>query len=342
VASAVFDLQGDDLYSFTGQPTVAQGAGSMGGIGVLVDSTGNDGYYTMMERTTQPPFFQYVDGGVQGYGQAAVGIWVDATGNDVLESDITSANYDIWLFSQGVGNLGGVGLSSDGAGDDQWLSYGFDSGISGFQGMYPDGSGFYGGVGVMTDTGLGNDDYHSWDNATTTDYYSMGFGAFGGTGIMYEDGGDDDYQAVESATNPWIIPLLNCAFGTASYAGLGIFIELGGHDHYFGDTVSPRATSTMNEGFGGPAEGEGLFLDVSGDDGHFMESHSGNGQSYTGGRGVLLGGGEGLTGDTVGVYLDLGGFDRYTGASPSRDNGAWVFGADINAGEVPQIIGPFG
>lgn len=342
VASVLLDLQGKDHYEYNGVTTFVQGSGGVGGIGVLVDGLGDDTYIVNYHRTTDRAIFMYVDGGMQGYGLAGVGILVDAVGADHYEADITSHSADMWGFSQGFGSAGGVGIAADGGGDDKWLSYGFDGSMStrSFQGLYPGGTGFYGGVGVFAETGLTNDYYAAWDNATNTDFYAYGFGAFGGTGIFYEDGGDDRYQAVEEtyASAPIIVPLLNCAFGTASFAGLGIFLEMGGDDYYFGDTRSPRATATMNEGFGGPAEGEGLFLDVSGDDRHFMEGHSGNGQSYTTGRGLALHGGEGLTGNTFGVYVDAGGADKYTGASPSRDNGAWPFGVDFNAGQVPAFF----
>lgn len=341
------DLLGDDLYSYAGVPTNAQASASLGAIGVLVDVTGNDHYYAEFAQTTAlGPFWGgvlgYIDAGNQGYALAGVGILLDATGNDIYAGNVTSSRSSIWGFSQGFGNAGGVGIASDGVGDDRWLAYGKDGGLAvgrGFQGLYPGGTGFFGGLGIMTDTGLGRDAYHAWDNATTTDFYAFGFGAFGGTGIFYEDGGDDHYEAVEDATNPFILPLLNCAYGTASFAGLGVFLEMGGHDAYFGDTRSPRGVATMNEGFGGPLEGEGLFMDVSGDDGHFMEAHEDGVLDYaqTHGRGLLFGGGEGVIGgNTVGVYLDLGGADAYTGASPSRNNAAWLLGLDLEAGRVPD------
>lgn len=345
VALAV-DILGDDVYTYSGVPTNVQGSASVGAIGVLVDAAGQDSYLASFVQTLDPaPFWGgvvgYVDGGVQGYGLAGAGILVDATGNDVYGSDVTSSRYSIWDFAQGFGNAGGVGIASDGLGDDRWLAYGFDSLMSsGFQGMYPGGTGFFGGLGIISDTGLGNDEYHSWDNATTTDYYAYGFGAFGGTGIFYEDGGDDDYQAVETATDSFITPLLNCAFGTASFAGLGVFLEMGGDDQYYGASISTSNVATMNEGFGGPAEGEGVFLDVSGEDGHFMESWV-NGVSrpeMTYGRGMWLGGGEGLAGNTVGVYLDMGGVDAYTGAAPSRNNAIWPAGMDFEAGRVPEFL----
>lgn len=166
----------------------------------------------------------------------------------------------------------------------------------------------------------------------------MGFGAFGGLGIILEDGGDDSYVAGEEIwNNPTgagiIVPLLNCAFGTGSLGGVGIMLELGGDDSYFGNSISPREAYTMNEGFGGPGEAYGLFVDVSGDDGHFMEANGAAG-SGTFGRGVLIADlGHallGVGGNMFGTYLDAGGADQYTGAAPSGDNKQWAAGADVN------------
>lgn len=345
------DLAGNDLYTYTGEPSVVQGAGSIGGVGILIDAAGSDTYFGEMVRTTKNPVFSYVDGGMQGFGQAGVGLLLDASGDDKYTANVRStAGRSIWLFGQGYGGVGGTGLIADALGNDGYYANGLSSTMSGgnFQGVYTNGASIYAGVGISSDTGLGNDVYHAWDNATRTDYYAQGFGAFGGLGILFEDGGNDDYIAVEISTgsNP-IDPLLNCAFGAGSLGGVGIMIELGGDDRYFGDSVTPRTGYTMNEGFGGPGPAYGLFVDVTGDDGHFMQANGQEG-SYTFGRGVLivnlghalLGSG----GNMGGTYLDAGGLDQYTGAAPSADGSstsgggrtcaggacAWVGGADIN------------
>lgn len=335
VVSTVLDLAGDDSYEYNAVPAVVQGAGSTGGIGILYDVQGNDRYFSQFNRLTGNPLMYYIDGVFQGAGQAGVGILLDAVGDDVYTGNVKgSFNRGITGLGQGYGGVGGLGILADGLGDDQYLTNGLTVDTGGaFQGVYTNGVSIYAGVGIQTETGLGNDAYHSWDNASTTDYYAVGFAAFGGLGIMFEDGGDDDYQAVESATDPWINPLLNCAFGTASFDGVGIFLEMGGNDLYYGHTSSPRLAWTMNEGFGGPGTGYGLHVEVSGDDGHFMSASGGAG-SRTMGRGILavdfgnvfLGGG----GNMGGTYLDAGGADLYTGAAPSRDNGQWVGGADVN------------
>lgn len=338
--SAVLDVDGDDTYTYTGLPATVQGAGGIGAIGILVDAQGNDLYFAKMTRTTTISTLTgvqyYFDGGGQGYGFGGVGVLLDGTGNDVYDFQVASVNgRHIWAFAQGFGAAGGLGLSSDLLGWDAWLSKGL--GITGngnhFQGLYTQGAGFYSGVGIMTDSGLGNDIYHNYDNSTTTDYYAQGFGAFAGLGVLADDGGNDEYIAVEKATNPWISPLLNCAYGTASLGGYGVMIEGGGDDSYYGDTISPRRAHTMNEGFGGIGAGVGLFFDLGGVDSHVMEAHGTQG-SILSGRGVIepdqifnnVGLGEGA--NVIGFYLDLGGEDHYEG--PGEDDAVWAFGADVN------------
>lgn len=339
--AVLLDLGGGDVYDHgTTAPTNVQGSGSIGGVGVLVDVMGDDAYRAHMHRGNRPAFFGYIDGGMQAFGQAGVGILLDAQGNDVYTADVSSSGFSIWNLAQGYGGVGGLGFLADAGGHDRYLARGLASTLrlGDFQGVYTNGVSIYAGVGIQVDAGGGHDVYHAWDQATSTDYYAQGFGGFGGLGILVEQGGDDDYTAGEEIINNptgagTIVPLLNCAFGTGSFGGVGIMIEAGGNDRYFGDTRSPRAAYTMNEGYGGPGVAYGLFVDVSGDDGHFMEANGAAG-SRTFGRGVLvvelgpllLGTG----GNMFGTYLDAGGDDEYTGAEPSADGQVWVLGADVN------------
>ncbi|HUR70198.1 MAG TPA: hypothetical protein VM370_13220 [Candidatus Thermoplasmatota archaeon] len=365
--SVLLDISGSDHYTYDGAPNAVQGAGSVGGLGILADVQGDDVYSSTMTRTTSGPFggvLGYTDGGAQGMSNAGVGILVDGLGNDVYRADVAStAGRSIWNFAQGWGGNGGLAISSDGSGDDWWVSHGLgitktggcvvnNRDTCGFQGVYTDGVGFFGGIGIMTDTGAGRDHYKLYDNATTTDFYSVGFGAFGGTGIFFEDGGDDDYVAGHVAQKPFIVPLLNCAFGTGSLGGAGIFLEMGGDDQYVGFSGAPGKSYVMNEGFGGIGAGYGLFVDMSGDDGHFMRNYAADGtspnthpQSDTFGRGILLEHSSPLSGvntngdggaNRFGNYLDLGGSDTYVGAPPSADGGTWSGGADVNA--VPSTL----
>lgn len=323
--AAVYDVDGNDRYDFQSEPSIAQGAGSIGGAGMLVDLAGDDSYYAKFTRAAKSAVFMYIDGGAQGFAQAGFGLQLDGNGDDVYNIEVASnRGRSIWAFGQGFGSLGSIGISTDVWGHDEWLTYGLGitGGNGGFQGVYTQGSGFYAGIGLMNDLGLGNDKYEAIDASTTTDYYAQGFGAFGGLGFMIEDGGDDTYYQLEAATDPFIVPLLNCAYGTGSLGGLGFFVDVSGNDHYWGDAISPRASHTMNEGYGGIGAAYGLFIDLDGNDVHEMYA-SGAAGSEVSGRGVAVTGG-----NIIGNYLDLGGIDTYVG--PGADNEAWVAGADQN------------
>lgn len=337
--SVLVDFAGNDQYRYDGVPYSVQGSGSIGALGMLVDVAGDDLYQSQMTRVGSGPSGQYQDGVAQGGANAGVGLLVDGTGNDVYEANAFARTRSIWNFAQGWAGYGGFAALADGDGLDMYLSDTQGPDNPRFVGLYTNGVGFYGGVGVQLDLGADDDRYHATMEGMTTDYYAVGFAAFGGAGIFFEDGGDDDYTAGHTSTNPFIQPLLNCAFGTGSFGGVGIFLEMAGNDNYLGYSVagSGKYAYTMNEGFAAPAAGYGLFVDITGDDGHFMEANGGT-RSDTFGRGVLLEHGQfvGVNtdaqggGNHVGNYLDLGGADQYTGATPSGDNKRWSGGADLN------------
>jgi hypothetical protein len=358
VVSTVLDLQGNDSYSYSGAPAPVQGTGDLGAIGILNDVTGHDTYLSSFVRLGGGPLFgfSYMDAGSQGQGLAGVGMLVDGDGGDTIEQDMADGtSSDMYDLSQGFGDAGGVGVLALGGGNNDVLDYGHDIGGSGFQGMYNGGTGMWGGVGIFNAAGDGHSQYHAWDNSSSTDFYAWGFAGFGGTGIFFDNGSYNDFAGVEDSFHNTIeIPLLNCAFGTASYAGLGIFVVLGGHNSYYSDTYSVSGTGnpsdgsvfTQSEGFGGPTEGEGVFVAVNGDDGHFMQAHPYGGPNepqFTTGRGVTFHGGEGLTGNTAGVYLALGSGNTYTGAYPSQPNAVWAAaGADIATTGTPPTLLPGG
>ncbi|HUR24672.1 MAG TPA: hypothetical protein VM327_01490 [Candidatus Thermoplasmatota archaeon] len=349
VVSVVADLGGQDDYLYAGEMSVVQGSGSVGGIGLLVDSAGDDVYDAAFERDLFGPYplLGYMDGGAQGTGWAGFGLLLDAWGDDVYDLDVSSTSGRcIWGFAQGFGAAGGIGISSDLWGNDAWLSdgvgitspsglddcWGQGTGDDAFQGLYPQGSAIYAGVGIMTDHGFGDDVYLNYNNARTVDYYAQGFGAFGGLGILFEDGGDDEYVAYEKATASWINPTLNCAYGTGSLAGVGIMLELGGNDTYLVETISNVGAESMFQGDGEPIPAYGLFVDADGAD-----RHEGKASSTGGGTASIYGHGAFEPNhDLVGTFLDLGGdLDQYIpviGVSPfgpTTNNNVWLFGADL-------------
>lgn len=341
VVSVNADLQGNDEYNYTGAPNVVQGSAGIGGIGILLDGTGDDVYYAKLVRNGAVNIGAniqfYFDAGAQGYGFGGYGLLLDGLGNDRYTFEIFSQSGHVQTgFAQGFGALGGLGIHWDAVGVDWWISngLGINPGPGFFSGMYNQGVGFWSGVGLMIDTGLGNDFYHNYHAGRTVDYYAQAFGAFGGLGVMYEDGGNDDYIAIEEATSsfPGINPLLNCAFGTGSLAGFGVLIDLLGDDSYYGETISARQAFTMNEGFGGVGFAVGVHFDGGGDDNREMYATGQPGSSVRG-RGVanpgqildnvFLGPG----GNWVGLFVDGGGNDNYVG--PGENDNVWPTGADL-------------
>ncbi|HEX9713673.1 MAG TPA: hypothetical protein VGB52_14110 [Actinomycetota bacterium] len=328
----------NDTYLYDGGPAAVQGAGGPGGLGLLVDAGGNDTYRATMTRgnfSEFQPLVYYFDGGAQGFGYAGAGALLDAQGDDLYRFEVNSTHgRSIWLLGQGFGGAGGIGVVSDTLGSDRWETEGLGLRGFGFEGIYSNGTGFYGGVGIQTETGLGDDVYYSTVTAQTVDYYAFGFGAFGGVGILADDGGNDDYHSFQEGTNPWIDPLLNCAYGTGSFGGVGVHLDTGGNDRYYGASVSPYVATVMDNGFGGPGVAYGVFADIGGDDTYIMEAFGSDTMII--GRGLwepaldgdLLGAPFGH--NTWGAFADIGGTDTYVGG-PGANDDQWPFGVDRGA-----------
>ncbi|MCA1813337.1 MAG: hypothetical protein LC624_05225 [Halobacteriales archaeon] len=338
------DLAGNDVYHSVGDRQVAQGAGGFGGLGILVDEAGND-QYVIDDHVTQGSFLQYyITGSSQGAGEAGVGFLVDAAGNDQYRFNLDSHGDDAFAQGQGYGGVGGFGMLLDAGGNDLYdTEVRCDNGVAAsntFCGLYTDAVALYPGVAILLDLG-GDDVTHAVDVAPDEDYYAQSFAAFGGLTIQVDASGNDVYYA--SATSTQGGPELNCAYGTAEYAGaLAIFIDGAGADSYYDETVSPSGgPSTMAEGFS-VASGS-LFWDVSGVDVHSMAAF-GNSPLISG-RGSVepgRGPGYGVT-ETYGIYLDTGGADTYydVDGTPNRvvTHIATIGGNDRNWGGVPQYFG---
>lgn len=325
----------NDVYLYDGVPAAIQGAGGPGGIGMLIDVAGDDRYDAKMTRTASEPT-QYFDAGAQGYGFGGAGLLADGLGNDwytMIEN--SPRGHSQAEFGQGFGGGGGTGVVLDVNGNDWWGTkvYGGTE-LRGFSGVYTMGTGFYGGIGLLADIGQGTDKYIGLADAGSVDYYAQGFGAFGGTGILYEDGGNDSYSAVEIARHPSpvIDPLLNCAFGTASIAGVGIMVEVAGDDVSYGRSTSTRSSFVMDWGWGGPLPSYGLYIDTGGNDEYTLVAEAGPGYSGRIAGWGLLEPEWGLEGNTFGTFVDIGGNDKYVGAEPDvGNNKVWAFGVDASA-----------
>lgn len=314
----------DDMYLYDGGPAAVQGAGGPGGIGLLVDAGGNDLYHATMTRCDDIAFFNYFDGGGQGYGYGGEGALLDVAGDDTYRFDVySSRGHSIWALAQGFGGAGGLGTVTDLGGNDHWLAEGLGLRGGGFEGIYNDGVGFYGGVGLFSDLGAGNDVVRATVTADSVDFYAQGFAAFGGLGIMYDDGGDDSYWTYEEATaaKPAIDPILNCAYGTASYGGVGIMIDAWGDDSYYGASVSTKGSFVMDNGWGGPGVGYGLFVDQQGDDSYVMEAKGPH--PIIAGRGDQGAAADGEP-NWFGTFIDSDGTDSYVGGV-GENNTTWLW-----------------
>ena len=256
------DESGDDVYY---SPKYAQGFGFTFGSGVLRDVEGDDFYFVggfeVDFRENQEGKERYVCMG-QGFGygprrdnenwQGAGGIGVlsDGSGNDYYLGD---------YFCQGSSYWFATGILDDKAGDDVYVAR-----------RYSTGAGIHNSVGVLVDES-GNDEYWNWgvgighgldasvgivvdvegnDHYSANGWYTMGHGG-DGLGVLLDNAGNDMYSILSSGG-------LGCG---APYMGnyrvpLGIFIDANGTDSY---------TREHNEAFWTKDE-TGVAIDMTGGD----------------------------------------------------------------------------
>ncbi|MGE0192223.1 MAG: hypothetical protein AB7T63_09285 [Planctomycetota bacterium] len=267
--------------------SMAQGAAFFGS-GLLLDATGDDRYHL-------------VEGDGQGFGgPGGIGVLADRQGNDHYRSEprveiAGRADY----HSDGkiaVSNAQGVG--------------------SGRRGDGSDGHSWAGGLGALLDVD-GNDVYEAGN-------FSQGLGYWYGTGVLWDGGGDDRFESVYFTQ------------GSGAHFAIGALIDEGGNDVH-----TLRETSGAGLGFGwdvvnaflidrgagndryeaskislgvGEVRSNAFFLDEGGDDVYIVDA-----------KGKLLGDvDERPTYATphrtapfafhigqIGLFLDLGGADRY-------------------------------
>ncbi|MGA2297313.1 MAG: hypothetical protein ABSG15_07190, partial [FCB group bacterium] len=153
------DNKGDDSYSIWGD---GQGYGGVGGVGTLINRTGNDHYFAEWDskKVFRPDY--HSKGGEHNYTYCQ-GSGVGRRG------DVTDGHS--WA--------GGMGTLIDLAGDDTYES-----------GNWSQGCGYWYGMGFLYDGG-GNDKYKS-----TT--WSMACGAHFCISGLFDEGGDDEYTMWEN------------------------------------------------------------------------------------------------------------------------------------------------
>jgi hypothetical protein len=304
--SILIDQCGNDVYN---AGSFSLGAGWFG-IGALLDFQGRDTYIG--------------DIFTQGAGAFGIGILYDGG----AESD----QYTGRLFAQGFGFAAGLGVVADEGGNDLYMAGGkyedvlryrdhFLSLSQGFgYGIRPH---FSGGIGLMLDQN-GNDVYIADIFGQACSYWW----AFGG---IYDGAGNDHYIAYQYAQ------------GSATHLTAGCLLDMDGDDRYESKGVSQgcghdwatgmlldlsgndRYTATDLSQAAGSANGIGTLIDCAGDDGYYVVS-SRNTQGYGNPRREY---------GSIGLFLDLGGADRYDG--PGSDSAIWIInskwgiGADIDA-----------
>jgi hypothetical protein len=247
--------EGDDTFIAR---HAAQGAG-MGGVGILYSDGGNDRFEG--------------DSFVQGAGMFGYGHLINEHGND---------QYRAARFAQGFAQVMGVGVLTDGGGNDLFYAGGkylheplfndrYQSLSQGFAIGNRRGLETGGGVGVLLAQGDGNDVFHA-------DIYGQGAAYWYALGILVSEGGNDTFTLGQYGQ------------GAGIHLAAGILVNLAGNDTY---------TNVHGVGTGGAHDWSvGWLIDRAGND-----LYQGNGQ------------GQGLN-YSVGILYDRGGNDAHSSANP--------------------------
>lgn len=219
------------------------------------------------------------EGDHAGPGSAWLGIsiLIDHDGDDIYVGE---------LAANGSGMMG-FGMLIDRAGNDIYTGQYFSNGAA-----------FY-GAGLLIDLGTGTDSYQSWG-------FSQGLGGPKALGLIYDEGGDDHYQAnyrmpsVYGTENVYAGFSQGFGFGIRHYdsGGIGVIIDKQGNDHYDAGEFSQGGAYYW---------GLGILHDHAGDDIY-------QGNRYSQGFGVH---------QASGVLRDDAGHDQYQGMTAACQGAAW-------------------
>ena len=283
------DMFGKDKYVNTDPGVLTQGAAILGA-GILIDGRGNDEYRSI-KMSQGCGFFGLgmlldIDGdddykletGGQGAGYFGLGFALDIKGKDTRY---------IYADGQGFGGVGGIGVTADYSGDDQYTAEPsaevFDRGdyhsedkinVNSAQGAGmgrradgSDGHSWAGGLGALIDI-KGNDTYYSGN-------WTLGCGYWFGTGLVYEGDGDDLYKSVyftQASGAHYCIGAILDEGGNDTHelwenAGAGIafgwdytnalLFDIGGNDRYIAKIISLGCAQIRSNA---------LLFDIGGDD----------------------------------------------------------------------------
>ncbi len=322
-SQTVIDLGGNDRYdAHIGGP----GAGWMG-VAVLIDMAGDDQYSSAL--------------GGCGAGAFGFGLLFDAAGTDTYHCNAWSAGAGIYgagvlidagdgsdvyfshSLSQGVGGPGGAGFLVDAGGNDLYRANGpvpstydtpavymsFSQGVGfgvrpydhgGFGalldfggndryegGEFSQGGGYFWGVGLLHD-GSGNDLYYG-------NRYAQGFACHQAVGLFSDLSGDDVYWAMGAA-----------AQGAAWDQSVALFFEGGGNDVYRADSLAQGAAAEQSKAW---------LFDAGGHDAYWASVDSAQGAAAD--NSYHFRADDPIV--SLGVLLDAGGDDRYSGGLTDGD-----------------------
>jgi len=331
------DDKGDDIYR---NNQINGLASVMGGIGLFIDSEGNDfysggdlafsslaGYFSFKDRVGEDQYRM----GLHSLGAATIGIsqFFDFSGNDT---------YNVTEFGEGFAGTLGLGIMADFGGNDLYfaggkylhaplapldyrsLSQGFSiggrpdlgggigvlydsSGNDVFQGgVYAQGVGYWYALGILIDKS-GNDFYDAV-------YYPQGSGIHLAGGFLYDESGEDSYYSKHGPGQ-----------GAGHDYGVGFLVDREGDDRY-----------SVEGGNGlGITNSVGIFLDVQGDDNYQKKYNRSYGYSD-----VRRGSGG------LGIFMDTGGRDDYAIERCDNDTtwfaGTYGFGMDADlVNKLPEV-----
>ncbi|MFQ5500420.1 MAG: hypothetical protein ACE5FH_12190 [Candidatus Zixiibacteriota bacterium] len=228
----LIDEGGRDIYNAA---LHSQGFGFVEGMGVIYELDGADSYYAGGKYKDILRYDVHYLSLSQGFGyglrpwmSGGVGAIIDTRGNDSYNADI---------FAQGASYWWSLGAIYDSSGNDNYQCFQYGQGAATHMtlGVLIDdyGNDVYFGKGLMQ--GCGHDyscglilDRHGNDTYTAYDL-SQAAGSANGAGVLIDNEGDDRYfiknpKNTQGYGNP-----------RRDFGSIGLFIDLGGSDQYWGN-----------------------------------------------------------------------------------------------------------
>jgi hypothetical protein len=232
----LLDTSGDDTYSVTDAVTVpgqvaAQGAG-LEGVGILADLAGNDSYSVLQTAPGTPAGNPStgIDGSayVQGYGSAGHGI--------LLDRSATNDTYDVQARPP-------LALSDDMVRAPSPLTNGFGVGGLGGVGLWSDDGGTDAATLEATSPTITLEDSTLEGLPPTPETQGFGTGIAGGTGMVLAGPGKGTFTERATTQGPYTDVPRVFGFGEATLGATAMFSTSGGDDTYRAETI---ATATQS------------------------------------------------------------------------------------------------